>query len=241
MSNYINLGTRILGKGNRGTDVELLQTLLKILPDPMGTEIKEFGIFGDETEKAVKKYQKYFNLKIDGMVGRETYLYLGILTGSYLPLGARLFGSRTLAKGNRGYDVWVLQNRLATTAEKFSQALGGPATAIFDNNTEKAVKMFQNDTHLNMDGMAGPKTVYQIYFYGGMGGRYLQKGRPDRDGGYDVYWLQRHLAGLNYYHGRWDGRFGPLTEEAVKNLQEAKGLEADGIVGAPTYYHLASY
>jgi len=54
LSNYINLGIRILGKGDRGTDVELLQTLLKTLPDPMGTEIKEFGIFGYETETAVK-------------------------------------------------------------------------------------------------------------------------------------------------------------------------------------------
>ncbi len=241
MSIYINLGSRILSIGDQGTDVELLQTMLKVLPDPMGTQIKEFGVFGTETETAVKKFQKYFGLKINGVVGRETYLYLGILTGPYLPLGADLFGSRTLVKGSRGYDVWVLQNRLTTTARKFSQALGGPATSIFDNNTGKAVKMFQSDTHLEADGVVGPETVYQIYYYAGLGGRYLQKGRPDRDGGYDVYWLQRHLAGLSYYHGKWDGKFGPLTEEAVKNLQEAKGLEANGIVGAQTYYYLASY
>lgn len=32
-----------------------------------------------------------------------------------------------------------------------------------------------------------------------------------------------------------DGIFGPLTEEAVKELQKAKGLTPDGVVGARTW------
>ena len=47
--------------------------------------------------------------------------------------------------------------------------------------------------------------------------------------GNDVKTLQRllHLYG--------DGIFGTLTEEAVKEFQEAHGLVADGIVGQKTW------
>ena len=44
-------------------------------------------------------------------------------------------------------------------------------------------------------------------------------------------------AGLNKLGGslRVDGRFGPLTEEAVLRFQRDQGLETDGIVGAATW------
>ncbi|MEN6348356.1 MAG: peptidoglycan-binding protein [Syntrophomonas sp.] len=240
MPSYITLGSRILKRGDEGTDVELLQNLLKILPDPIGSAIKEKGVFGAETEAAVKKFQKYFNLTVDGIVGNKTFLFLGVPTGPYIPPGGNLFGARTLKTGSYGYDVWVLQNRLATTAKKFAETMGQPATKYFDAKTEEAVKMFQKDVHLEDDGIVGPQTFYQIYNYAGMGGRILQKGRWDRNQGYDVYWLQRNLQELGFYNGKLDAMFGPLTEAAVKKLQETAGIKADGIVGAETFYHLAT-
>ena len=113
-------------------------------------------------ENAVKKFQKYFGLKVDGIVGKNTFLFLGVPTGSYLPPGAPLFGARTLQRGSYGWDVWVLQNRLATTAKTFADALGGPADKSFGPKTEAAVKLFQRDVHLQADGIVGPKTFYQI-------------------------------------------------------------------------------
>ena len=45
-----------------------------------------------------------------------------------------------------------------------------------------------------------------------------------------------HVQGLQHLlHIYPDGKFGPLTEEAVKEFQEAHGLVADGIVGAKTW------
>ncbi len=241
MVKYVNLGSRILYAGCEGTDVELLQNLLKALPDEIGSPISELGFFGPETKLAVNKFQNYFHLKVDGIVGKNTFLFLGVPTGPYLPPGAALFGARVMLSGSYGYDVGVLQNRLATTAQKFAEALGIPATKYFDRKTENAVKLFQRDVHLNPDGVAGPRTVYQIYNYAGMGGRYLQRGCWDRNGGYDVYWLQRSLQIMGYYPGKLDGYFGPLTQKAVMNLQTTVLLKADGIVGAKTYFHLAAY
>lgn len=238
---YITLGSRYLQKGSEGTDVELLQNLLQVLPDEIGSRISEAGVFGPQTQAAVKKFQHYFNLKVDGIVGKNTFLFLGIPTENYLPPGAKLFGARTLQTGSYGYDVWVLQNRLATTAQKFADALGTPATKYFDNRTEMAVKMFQRDVHLADDGIVGPKTIYQIYYYAGMGGIYLQKGFWDRSRGYDVYWLQKNLQIMGFYPGQLDADFGPLTEQGVINLQNSVSIKADGMVGAKTYFHLAPY
>ena len=50
-----------------------------------------------------------------------------------------------------------------------------------------------------------------------------------------------HVQGLQQLlHIYPDGKFGPLTEEAVKEFQEAHGLVADGIVGAKTWAALKS-
>ena len=240
--NYITLGSRILLKGSEGTDVELLQNLLQVLPEQIGSRISEAGIFGPQTQAAVKKFQHYFNLKVDGIVGKKTFLFLGIPTEDYLPPGANLFGTRKLKKGSYGYDVWVLQNRLATTAQKYADALGAPATKYFDNRTEMAVKIFQRDVHLVDDGIVGPQTIYQIYYYAGMGGRILQKGFWDRSQGYDVYWLQKNLQIMGFYPGPLDAFFGPLTWQGVVHLQNSLSINtADGIVEAKSYYHLAPY
>ena len=45
-----------------------------------------------------------------------------------------------------------------------------------------------------------------------------------------------HVQGLQeLLHIYPDGKFGPLTEEAVKEFQKAHGLVADGIVGEKTW------
>lgn len=46
--------------------------------------------------------------------------------------------------------------------------------------------------------------------------------------------LQRRLAGLGFSPGPIDGRYGPLTAEAVTQFQRTRGLEVDGIAGPQT-------
>ncbi len=58
------------------------------------------------------------------------------------------------------------------------------------------------------------------------------------DRGEEVVEIQKQLAVLQYNVGSIDGVFGPATEQAVKNFQAAKGLNADGIVNDGTYRSL---
>jgi peptidoglycan hydrolase-like protein with peptidoglycan-binding domain len=54
------------------------------------------------------------------------------------------------------------------------------------------------------------------------------------DGSVRVRTLQRRLRAASVDPGPVDGRFGPLTEAAVRRFQSARGLIADGIVGPRT-------
>ena len=62
-------------KGNKGNDVKVIQSKLKDLGFLSGSVD---GIFGPNTEKAVKAFQKSAGLKDDGIVGTKTIAALGV-------------------------------------------------------------------------------------------------------------------------------------------------------------------
>ena len=62
-------------KGNKGDDVKVIQSKLKELGFLSGSVD---GIFGSNTEKAVKAFQKSAGLKDDGIVGNKTIAALGV-------------------------------------------------------------------------------------------------------------------------------------------------------------------
>ena len=59
---------RVLERGMKGSDVLELQRQLAEL----GYGVKPDGVFGPETERAVKQFQADFNLTVDGIVGPKT-------------------------------------------------------------------------------------------------------------------------------------------------------------------------
>ncbi|MEB3181209.1 MAG: peptidoglycan-binding protein [Nostocaceae cyanobacterium] len=63
----------VLCFGSQGKDVEYLQTRLNGIG--FGSLIVD-GIFGVATEEAVKKFQKYYGLNVDGIVGSQTWAKL---------------------------------------------------------------------------------------------------------------------------------------------------------------------
>ncbi len=58
------------------------------------------------------------------------------------------------------------------------------------------------------------------------------------DRGEQVQWIQERLEDLGYEVGEADGVFGEETRQAIVQFQLSRGLDADGVVGAGTFYAL---
>lgn len=108
--------------------------------------------FGPSTRAAVEAFQRRRGLRIDGIVGS--------LTWETLVEAGRVLGDRVLARtspATRGDDVAELQERLA--------ALGfdpGRVDGIFGDLTRAAVAGFQRDCGLDVDGVAGGRTLDEL-------------------------------------------------------------------------------
>lgn len=102
---------RTLALGSTGTDVMEIQSLLK----KIGYEIYYIdGIFGPETERAVKEFQKNNGLVADGIIGPATYEILNPLL-----LGTVVYTIRP------GDNLWYLSIRFNTTVNKILTANPG--------------------------------------------------------------------------------------------------------------------
>lgn len=97
--------------------------------------------------------------------------------------------------------------------------------------TERAVIRFQRTQGLHVDGIAGPLTLAALVSATPVlhvGSGYVPGGSPA------VRRLQRDLAAAGDHPGPVDGRYGPLTEQALRRFQRARHLHVDGIAGPQT-------
>ena len=139
-----------LRNGSSGEYVVVLQTMLNRISRnyPAIPKINPVdGIFGPQTEQAVREFQRIFNLNVDGVVGRATwyklvFLYVGVTRLSELTSEGQTFtqiqaptSGVTLQEGSRSPAVSALQF--------FISVLG---------------QVLYNFPTLNIDGIFGPKT-----------------------------------------------------------------------------------
>jgi transglycosylase-like protein with SLT domain/putative peptidoglycan binding protein len=104
------------------------------------------AIAGPKTVRATKVFQRRVGLVPDGRAGPATRRALG-------PLGAPVFGRRTMRRGIFGWDVSVLQYMLARRGQLV------PVYGYFDRATERALRRYQRSRRLATDGIAGPVTI----------------------------------------------------------------------------------
>ena len=130
-----------------------------------------------------------------------------------------------LEKGSTGSAVKKLQRALKA---RFYDP--GSVDGIFGAATAKAVRQYQADHGLVVDGIVGPKT------WAGLDPPTVKRGSK----GDAVKRLQRLLRDFGYSPGAVDGDFGSKTEKAVKAFQTDFGLEVDGIAGSQTWAALGS-
>ena len=154
------------------------QTIKKLSSGPLVTRLQNLlaergfnpgsadGIFGDNTDSAVKQFQQANSLSVDGVVGPNTWKALCASSPNPLPIPPIPPvppnplpstecdpTAQTIKKLSSGPLVTRLQNLLAERGFN-----SGVADGIFGDNTEAAVKQFQQANNLIADGIVGPNT-----------------------------------------------------------------------------------
>jgi len=98
--------------------------------------------------------------------------------------------------------------------------------------TQQAVRTFQTQHGLTVDGVAGPQTRAALGKRGkpNLGKRPMHQGQR----GWDVAALQFLLHARGFEPGGFDGGFGPNTHNAVRRFQAAAHITVDGVAGPAT-------
>ncbi len=261
---------RPLRLGDSGNDVQQIQIRLNRISTnyPSIPKIHPTdGNFGVDTEEAVRAFQRLFRLTEDGIVGnatwyRITYLFNAVKRLSELDSeGIRIDElprafEQLLSLGDTGDNVRVMQYYLAVIAAYYDTIPEIAVNGTFDEATETAVRAFQQQFGLTVDGLVGRQTwqamedAYESIrtstdlIDGGIilfPGRVLQAGFQ----GEDVATIQEYLDYIATVYPTIPapavtGVYGLETVQAVEAFQQEFGLEVNGIVGVTTWDAIAS-
>ena len=152
----------------------------------------------------------------------------------------------SLKVGSTGAEVRKMQNRL-----KELGYLKGSADGDFGAATEAAVKSFQAQNGLAVDGKAGTATLNKLYSANAKKAPANVTNTPKPtatpftsfkhgDTGAEIKRMQTRLKELGYLNGKADGDFGDATEAAVRYFQQRNNLTVDGKAGQKTLDKLYS-
>lgn len=142
-----------IGEGDSGSFVrDIQQQLIRA-----GYRLPRFGadgIYGEETENAVMRFQRNFNLAVDGLVGPNTLSKLQQVNQQRISAPDFPLPSGVLRRGSEGEGVRQVQRAL-----KQINFDPGQIDGIYGPRTEDAVRRFQlMYAALADDGIYGPNT-----------------------------------------------------------------------------------
>ena len=247
-----------LREGSSGQNVRLVQFWLKIARTvyPSLSNVTVDGRFGSATAAAVRRFQTYFGLTSDGVVGRTTW---NKLYEVYNDIANKLLSSSlrpgeypgVLRNGSSGTAVRELQFYLYLMSAYESSI---PAIAIdgqFGASTEAAVRAYQRFAGLTVDGIVGRTTWNSLYDKASTlraSGpvvtlkRLPYPGTPLTVGssGSAVLYYSLLLQRIAYYFDSVENpplsdQYTDETAAATRSAQQLLGLEQTGIADADTW------
>lgn len=247
-----------LRPGDRGQNVRLVQFWLKIARSVYSAlnDVGVDGIFGPSTTAAVKKFQSYFGLASDGIVGRATWskLYEVYNDAANDLLAPNLRPGDypgVLRVGSSGRAVRELQFYLYILSAYQSSI---PAVSIdgrFGPSTEASVRAYQKFAGLTVDGIVGRATWDSLYKRASqlrqsgpviVFERQPWPGAPLQEGseGPSVLYYTVLLQRIGYYFDSvqslpLSNRYTPETVVATRSLQALLNLPVTGIVDQETW------
>ena len=247
-----------LREGASGQNVRLVQFWLKIARTvyPSLSNVTVDGRFGSATAAAVRRFQRYFGLTADGVVGRTTWQKLYEV---YNDIANRLLSPSlrpgeypgVLRTGSSGTAVRELQFYLYLMSAYESSIPPVSIDGKFGADTERAVRAYQRFAELTVDGVVGRTTWNSLY------GRASQlrssgpvvtlkrlpyPGAPLTVGssGEAVLYYNLLLQRIAYYFSSVEAppladRYTEETATATRSAQQLLGLEQTGIADADTW------
>ena len=167
-----------LRSGDSGEYVVVLQTMLNRIARnyPAIPRISPVdGIFGSQTERAVREFQRIFNLNVDGIVGQATWyqlvlLYVGVTRLSELTSEGQTFtqvqapaSGVTLQEGSTGLAVSALQFFITVLGQVLYNFPTLAIDGIFGPSTRQAVEDAQRYLGLEATGVVDTETWMALY------------------------------------------------------------------------------
>ena len=247
-----------LREGSSGQNVRLVQFWLKIARTVYTSlaNVTVDGKFGAGTAAAVQRFQRYFGLTSDGVVGRITW---NKLYEVYNDIANKLLSSSlrpgeypgVLRNGSSGTAVRELQFYLYLMSAYESSIPPVSIDGKFGADTERAVRAYQRFAGLTVDGVVGRTTWNSLY------GRASQlrssgpvvtlkrlpyPGTPLTVGssGNAVLYYALLLQRIAYYFDSVENpplsdQYTDETAAATRSAQQLLGLEQTGIADADTW------
>ena len=247
-----------LREGSSGQNVRLVQFWLKIARTVYTSlaNVTVDGKFGSATAAAVRRFQSYFGLTSDGVVGRITW---NKLYEVYNDIANKLLSSSlrpgeypgVLRTGSSGTAVRELQFYLYLMSAYESSIPPVSIDGKFGADTERAVRAYQRFAGLTVDGVVGRTTWNFLY------GRASQlrssgpvvtlkrlpyPGTPLTVGssGNAVLYYALLLQRIAYYFDSVENpplsdQYTDETAAATRSAQQLLGLEQTGIADADTW------
>lgn len=256
-----------LAIGSMGEDVAIIQRQLnRIRSDYPAIPFVVFtnGVFGTDTDSAVRAFQRIFNLTADGIVGKATWYKISYVYTSVKRLAELTSEGQSpdfkipeqpviLSRGDTGDAVAVLQYLLEYISIFYKNVLPADIDGVFGALTESSLISYQSAFGIEQTGTTTEQTwdsLYKTYLditktvlplkenqtFPGI----LQQGNS----GEPVLLLQRYLNAVSSYYGdlpsvEADGVFGPATRTAVEDFQRIYLSRVTGVVDSETWYRLA--